>query len=47
MPEDLADYIIVHELCHLQEFNHSKNFWRLVARAIPDYRERRKKIKNL
>ena len=47
MPEDLADYIIVHELCHLKEFNHSKNFWSLVARAIPDYRERRKKIKNL
>ncbi len=47
MPEDLADYIIVHELCHLREFNHSKNFWSLVARAIPDYRERRKKIKNL
>jgi predicted metal-dependent hydrolase len=47
MPEDLADYIIVHELCHLKEFNHSKNFWSLVAITIPDYRERRKKIKNL
>lgn len=47
MPEDLADYIIVHELCHLKEFNHSKNFWNLVAMAIPDYRERRRKVKNL
>src|SRR4030042_6247615 len=46
MPEDLADYVIVHELCHLKEFNHSKNFWSLVARALPDYRERRNKIKN-
>jgi predicted metal-dependent hydrolase len=46
IPEDLADYIIVHELCHLQEFNHSKNFWNLVAKAIPDYQERRRKIRS-
>jgi hypothetical protein len=37
LPERVRDYIIVHELCHLGEFNHSKKFWRLVARAIPDY----------
>lgn len=47
LPENLADYVIVHELCHLKEFNHSKNFWSLVSLAIPDYRERRKRIKNL
>lgn len=47
LPEDLADYIIVHELCHLKEFNHSKNFWDLVSVAIPDYRQKRKKIKSL
>jgi predicted metal-dependent hydrolase len=40
-----ADYIIVHELCHLGEFNHSPNFWALVARQIPDYRNLRKKLK--
>lgn len=34
---ELVDYIIVHELCHLQEFNHSKQFWDLVARALPEY----------
>lgn len=42
LPETLADYIIVHELCHLAEFNHGGKFWRLVAQTIPDWRERRK-----
>ena len=41
LPEKMADYIIVHELCHLAEFNHSKNFWNLVAMQIPDYKETR------
>jgi predicted metal-dependent hydrolase len=40
-----ADYIIVHELCHLGEFNHSPDFWRLVAKQIPDYRLLRKSVK--
>jgi predicted metal-dependent hydrolase len=38
-PERVADYIIVHELCHLQEFNHSPKFWDLVEKTIPEYRE--------
>lgn len=42
----VMDYVITHELCHLQEFNHSANFWRLVARAIPDYKARRQELKN-
>ena len=33
----LADYLIVHELCHLGEFNHSKKFRDLVSKTIPDY----------
>ncbi|MFA5925624.1 MAG: M48 family metallopeptidase [Parcubacteria group bacterium] len=47
LPEKHADYIIVHELCHLKEFNHSRRFWNLVERLIPDFKERIKEIKNL
>lgn len=42
---ELADYIIVHELCHLGEMNHSKNFWALVTQTVPDYKEKKKKIR--
>lgn len=43
--EKYAEYIIVHELCHLREFNHSKRFWDLVAKTIPNHKEIRKKLK--
>lgn len=45
LPAREADYIIVHELAHLGEFNHSRNFWDLVAQTIPDYLEIRKELK--
>lgn len=45
LPERLADYIIVHELCHLGEFNHSRQFWNLVAESVPDYLELRRELK--
>lgn len=45
LPPHLADYIIVHELCHLAQMNHSQHFWDLVAQTIPDWRNRRKAMK--
>lgn len=42
---ELADYVIVHELCHLGEFNHSPKFWELVARTMPEWRRVRKKLR--
>lgn len=39
MPEDVLDYVIVHELCHRLEMNHSDRFWAEVTRVLPDYRK--------
>lgn len=44
IPTALTDYVIVHELCHLKEFNHSKKFWALVGECIPDYSALRKRL---
>jgi predicted metal-dependent hydrolase len=45
LPPVLQDYLVVHELCHLKEFNHSKSFWDLVGEQIPNHRELRKKLR--
>ena len=42
----ISDYIIVHELCHLKELNHSRKFWNLVAEVIPDYLDIRRDLRN-
>jgi predicted metal-dependent hydrolase len=44
LPAEMADYIIVHELCHLQELNHSPRFWQLVAQEIPNYKQIKKDL---
>ena len=41
MPSALIDYVVVHELAHLREPNHSPHFWAWVARVLPDFKERR------
>ena len=45
--EKARDYIIVHELCHLGEFNHSRNFWNLVAKTVPNYLEIRRSLRKI
>ena len=35
----IRDYIMIHELCHLKEFNHSKRYWNLVSKALPNYQK--------
>ena len=45
IPPHLADYIIVHELCHRLEMNHGPNFWSQVSKEIPDYKLRIKELK--
>ena len=42
LPERLAEYVVVHELCHLLAFDHSPRFWALVAKAVPEHRALRK-----
>lgn len=40
-PDSVVDYIVVHELCHLKELNHSKKFWYEVEKILPDYKASR------
>ena len=42
---EIIDYVIVHELAHIIELNHSSNFWREVARIIPDHKEKRRALR--
>lgn len=46
LPDDLLFYLAVHEVCHLKEMNHSQKFWQLVSETVPDYKIKRRKLKN-
>ena len=45
LPPHIADYIFVHELCHLKHFNHSTQFWALVVQTTPNYKVLRKQLR--
>lgn len=44
-PPEVLDYIVVHEMCHLVHFNHSKDFWNLVESILPDYKKQKEWLK--
>ncbi len=44
-PEEIIDYVVVHELCHRKEMNHSKAFWQQVENVLPDYKSCEKWLK--
>lgn len=45
LPAHLVDYVVVHELCHLREFNHSPAFWALVGETLPNWKALRKELR--
>lgn len=46
LPQEIQDYVIVHEICHLIEFNHSKKFWQLVEKAIPGFNDLKRQLQS-
>lgn len=46
LPQELSDYVIIHELAHIKHKNHSKEFWNLVSKYCPNYKILRQELKN-
>lgn len=44
-PNEIIDYVVVHELCHLKHMNHLPRFWAEVEKVLPDYKQRRSYLK--
>lgn len=44
-PDEAVDYVVLHELCHIKHHNHSKHFWALVEKYMPDYKQRQSLLK--
>jgi hypothetical protein len=47
LDDDLRDYVVVHELCHIAQPNHSRKFWNLVEKSLPNYEQMRSTIKTI
>lgn len=47
MPKECIDYVVVHELCHLKEHNHSPAFYALLGKVMPDWEERKQKLNTM
>ena len=46
-PRRLLEYVVAHELCHIRHHGHSREFWRLLSRVMPDYEQRRRELERL